>query len=69
VAPAGTPPAIVTRLHDVVAASLAKPEVKARLGGLGLEPAPMAPEEFAEFIKREIAKWTREVRAAGIQPE
>jgi len=69
VAPAGTPPAIVTRLHDVVAASLAKPEVKARLGGLGLEPAPMAPGEFAEFIKREIAKWTREVRAAGIQPE
>ena len=69
VAPAGTPSAIVTRLHDVVAASLAKPEVKARLGGLGLEPAPMAPEEFAEFIKREIAKWTREVRAAGIEPE
>ena len=69
VAPAGTPPAIVTRLHDVVAASLARPEVKARLGGLGLEPAPMAPGEFAEFIKREIAKWTREVRAAGIQPE
>jgi tripartite-type tricarboxylate transporter receptor subunit TctC len=69
VAPAGTPPAIVTRLHDVVAASLAKPDVKARLGGLGLEAAPMAPEEFADFIKREIAKWTGEVRAAGIQPE
>jgi tripartite-type tricarboxylate transporter receptor subunit TctC len=69
VAPAGTPPVIVTRLHDVVAASLAKAEVKARLGGLGLEAAPMAPEEFAEFIKREITKWTGEVRAAGIQPE
>ncbi|HEX9395619.1 MAG TPA: tripartite tricarboxylate transporter substrate binding protein [Burkholderiales bacterium] len=69
VAPAGTPRAVVTRLHDVVAASLAKPEVKERLGGLGLEPAPMAPDEFAEFIKREIAKWTREVREAGIQPE
>jgi tripartite-type tricarboxylate transporter receptor subunit TctC len=69
VAPAGTPPAIVTRLHDVVAASLAKPEVKARLGGLGLEAAPMAPGEFADFIKREITKWTGEIRAAGIQPE
>jgi tripartite-type tricarboxylate transporter receptor subunit TctC len=69
VAPAGTPRAVVTRLHDVVAASLSKPEVKERLGGLGLEPAPMAPEEFAEFIQREIAKWTREVREAGIQPE
>src|SRR5882672_3695213 len=69
VAPAGTPRAVVTRLHDVVAASLSKPEVKVRLGGLGLEAAPMAPEEFADFIKREIAKWTREVRDSGIEPE
>jgi tripartite-type tricarboxylate transporter receptor subunit TctC len=69
VAPAGTPRPVVTKLHDVVAASLARPEVKARLGGLGLEPAPMAPEEFAEFIKKEIAKWTREVREAGIEPQ
>ena len=69
VAPAGTPPAVVAKLHDVVSASLANPEVKARLGGLGLEAAPMAPAEFADFIKAEIAKWTREVREAGIQPE
>jgi tripartite-type tricarboxylate transporter receptor subunit TctC len=69
VAPAGTPRAVVTRLHDVVAASLAKPDVKAKLGGLGLEPAPMTPDDFAEFIKREIAKWTREIHDAGIQPE
>jgi tripartite-type tricarboxylate transporter receptor subunit TctC len=69
VAPAGTPRAVVTRLHDVVAASLAKPDVKTKLGGLGLEPAPMAPDDFAEFIKREIAKWTREIHDAGIQPE
>ena len=69
VAPAGTPKAIVARLHDIVAASLARPEVKAKLAGLGLEPAPMAPEEFGEFIKKEIAKWTREVREAGIEPQ
>ena len=69
VAPAGTPKAIVARLHDVVAASLAKADVKARLAGLGLEPAPMAPDEFGEFIKREIAKWTKEVREAGIEPQ
>ena len=65
VAPAGTPKAIVTKLHDVVAASLAKPEVKARLAGLGLEPAPMSPDDFAEFI----AKWTKEVKDAGIEPQ
>jgi tripartite-type tricarboxylate transporter receptor subunit TctC len=29
----------------------------------------MTPEEFADFIKKEIAKWTREVREAGIEPQ
>jgi len=69
VAPAATPRPVVSKLHDIVAASLAKPDVKARLAGLGLEPAPMTPEEFADFIKKEIAKWTREVREAGIEPQ
>ena len=69
VAPANTPKAVVTKVHDVVTASLAKPDVKSKLAGLGLEPAPLAPEEFAAFIKQEIAKWTREIREAGIQPE
>jgi tripartite-type tricarboxylate transporter receptor subunit TctC len=69
VAPAHTPKAVVAKLHGVVSASLARPEVKAKLAGLGLEPAPMPPEEFAGFIKQEIAKWGREIREAGIQPE
>jgi tripartite-type tricarboxylate transporter receptor subunit TctC len=69
VAPANTPKTVVAKLHDVVSASLAKPDVKARLAGLGLEPAPMPPDEFAAFIKQEIAKWTKEIREAGIQPE
>ena len=47
VAPANTPKTVVAKVHDVVSTSLGKPEVKARLAGLGLEPAPMPPEEFA----------------------
>jgi len=69
VAPANTPKEIVTKVHDVVTASLGKPDVKSKLAGLGLEPAPLPPAEFAAFIKQEIAKWTREIREAGIQPE
>ena len=68
-APASTPKTVVAKVHDVVSTSLAKPEVKTRLAGLGLEPAPLPPEEFAAFIKQEIAKWTKEIREAGIQPE
>jgi tripartite-type tricarboxylate transporter receptor subunit TctC len=69
VAPANTPQPVVAKLHDVVSASLAKPDVKAKLGGLGLEPAPLAPAEFGAFIREEIAKWTREIRDAGIEPQ
>ncbi|HSU76800.1 MAG TPA: tripartite tricarboxylate transporter substrate binding protein [Burkholderiales bacterium] len=69
VAPAHTPQPVVAKLHDVVSASLAKPDVKAKLGGLGLEPAPLAPAEFGAFIREEIAKWTREIRDAGIEPQ
>src|SRR5947207_2213768 len=53
VAPANTPKPVITKVHDVVAASLAKPEVRSKLGNLGLEPAPMPPDEFAAFIKQE----------------
>jgi len=69
VAPAKTPKPVVTKVHDVVAASLARPDVRAKLAGLGLEPAPQQPDEFAVFIKQEIAKWTKEIHDAGIQPE
>jgi len=69
VAPAKTPKPVVTKVHDVVAASLARPDVRAKLAGLGLEPAPLQPDEFAVFIKQEIAKWTKEIHEAGIQPE
>ncbi len=69
VAPAHTPEPVVAKLHAVVSASLAKPDVKAKLAGLGLEPAPLAPAEFGAFIREEIAKWTREIRDAGIEPQ
>ena len=69
VAPAHTPQPVVAKLHDVVSASLGKADVKARLAGLGLEPAPLAPAEFGAFIREEIVKWTREIRDAGIEPQ
>jgi tripartite-type tricarboxylate transporter receptor subunit TctC len=69
VAPANTPAAVVSRLHDTTAKSLAKPEVKARFDALGTEVAPMSPSELGNFIQAEIAKWAKMARAAGIQPE
>ena len=69
VAPAGTPPAIVSQLHGRVEAALARPEVAARFATLGTDVAPMNPRELAGFIDSEIAKWARMVKAAGIEPQ
>jgi tripartite-type tricarboxylate transporter receptor subunit TctC len=69
VAPAGTPRHVVDRLHDAVSRSITKPDVKTRLGIMGFDVAPMNPDQFADYIKSEIAKWSREAKEAGIQPE
>ena len=68
-APAGTPRDIIARLHRDVAAILRTPEVRERLAADGSEVVAGSPEEFAALIKAEIAKWTKVVKAAGIQPE
>jgi len=69
VAPAGTPAPVIARAHDVIAKSLAKPEVKARFDSLGTDVAPMNPEQLGGFIQSEIAKFARLAKEAGIQAE
>src|SRR5438477_4314246 len=69
VAPAGTPREALNRIYESASAALAKPEFKARFTALGVDPAPMGPGEFGDYIRREIEKWSRDIRQAGIQPE
>lgn len=69
VAPTGTPREAINRLRDAVQKALVTPEVTSRLGVMGFEPAFMGPEEFGAFIVAETAKWARQVKQAGIQPE
>jgi len=68
-APAGTPPEIVTRLHGATAAALKKPDTAARFATLGTDVGLMDPAQLADFIKSEIAKWARMAKEAGIQPQ
>jgi tripartite-type tricarboxylate transporter receptor subunit TctC len=64
-APAGTPKEIVTKLHQVLAKALASPEVRERLLSQGAEPVGNTPEQFSEYVKIEIAKWAKVVKASG----
>lgn len=68
-APAGTPPAIVQRLHTEVTAVLASPELHKRYEGLGVLVRNMSSAEFGKFMRSEAAKWMRVVKEAGIKAE
>jgi tripartite-type tricarboxylate transporter receptor subunit TctC len=69
VAPAGTPPAIVARLHKDIAVALAKPELKERFAKTGARLIGNSPEEFARQIVDERKMWGDIIKAAGITPQ
>jgi tripartite-type tricarboxylate transporter receptor subunit TctC len=69
VAPAGTPTAVVHRLHTDTVAALQSSGVRDKLIALGAEPAGNSPEEFAAIISSEIPKWAKVIKDLGIQPD
>ena len=68
-APAATPPEIVARLHAETRKALGSAEVRDSLERTGNEPVGSTPDEFAAFIRSEMAKWGKVVKAANIQAE
>ena len=68
-APHGMPAAIVARLNAEVARALAVQEVQEALIKQGLEAGASTPEQFAEFIVSETAKWSKIIKSAGIKLE
>ena len=64
-APARTPPAIVERLHREFVKILQTPEIRDRLTSEGAEPVGNTPAEFTAFLKTDIARWAKVIKAAG----
>jgi tripartite-type tricarboxylate transporter receptor subunit TctC len=67
VAPAGTPKDIVERWHREITRIVALPEVNANLRKLGFDPVATSPEEYAQRIKNEAAKWGKVAHDAKIR--
>jgi len=67
--PAGTPPAVVNKLHAAAVKALALPDVRERLATMGADGIGNTPQQFTAFIKAEIAKWAKVVKDAGIRIE
>ncbi len=69
VGPARMPEAVVRRLNEEINAQLATPELRERLAGEALEPMPMSPAQFGEYMAADIAKWTALVRERKLELE
>jgi tripartite-type tricarboxylate transporter receptor subunit TctC len=68
-APAGTPAAIVTRLHKEIVRTVQAPDIRQKLVSDGADPVGSSPDEFAAFLKAETTKWARVAKDVGIKPE
>jgi tripartite-type tricarboxylate transporter receptor subunit TctC len=67
--PAGTPPEIAQRLNEAVNRAIQAPDVRERLESLAFEPVGGTQAQFAEYVKAEIAKWGKVVRATGAKSD
>jgi tripartite-type tricarboxylate transporter receptor subunit TctC len=68
-APAKMPAAIVARLNGDIVKILNAPDVKDRLGSVGLDPVGSSPQELAAYIRSETTKWAKLIKDVGIKPE
>jgi tripartite-type tricarboxylate transporter receptor subunit TctC len=68
-APAKTPPAVIARLNGEAIKAIHAPDMKSILAVEASEPVGNSPEEFDAIMKKEVARWMKVVKAAGIKGE
>ncbi len=68
-APAGTPPAVIDKLHAEIVKALAKPKIQEIFAGVGAVPSSMTPAAFTARVKTETATWRGVIERNGIKPE
>ena len=66
--PAGTPKAVVERLNAETRKALSSASVKEQFATQGLEPTPSTSQEFTRYLRSEVVKWAKVIRAAGATP-
>ena len=66
-APAGTPRTTVSKLNQQIGRIMSLPEVKAKLLAIGMEPEIRSEDQFAEYLKNEVAKWAKVIQATGLK--
>jgi len=69
IAPGGTPPAVIARLHSEIAKIMRQADMKAKFADLGADAIGSTPDELAAFLRAEMVKWAEVVKAANIKVE
>lgn len=69
VAPAGTPAPVIQKLNAAYVAAMRDPAIVAKLRSQYMEPEPGTPEQFAAFLRAELAKWGPVIKRAGIKAD
>jgi len=67
IAPAGTPPAVLAKIHREVVEAIQSPELKAKFAAQFMEPVGNTPEQFKAQIDSDLARWTPVIRQSGIK--
>lgn len=68
-APAGTPRELIEKLNTAIVKAMQDPRIRERVASVGNEPVGNSPEEFSAFLRTEIAKWSKVVKASGARPD
>lgn len=68
-APAQTPRFIIAKLNAAINKAIASPDIRQRLMDQGIEPGAMTPEQFSAFVRREVEKCARIIKASGARAD
>jgi tripartite-type tricarboxylate transporter receptor subunit TctC len=68
-APVKTPREVVARLNDAMVKALRSPDIRERMNQIGFDVVASSPEEFGQFMKAEVERWTKVVDRGGIKPD
>ncbi|HEY4371899.1 MAG TPA: tripartite tricarboxylate transporter substrate binding protein [Burkholderiales bacterium] len=68
-APTGTPPAVIAKLNEAINKAIAAPDVKDHMAVQAFEPEGGSPQKFAAYVKTEIVKWAKVVKATGAKAD
>ena len=69
IAPAGVPRGVILRLNKEITSVLGTPDFREQLMNAGADPMPNTPEQFAVYLKAEIAKWAKVIKLSGAKAE